>query len=69
MWEALGCAPLVVVGPRRDAVCHRVNARAAAFALSNKIDREGISAQLDDGVFTLTPPKAKEAKPRKISIG
>jgi HSP20 family protein len=40
-----------------------------SFTLSNKIDRERISAQLDDGVLTLTLPKAKEAEPRRISIG
>ena len=39
------------------------------FTLSDKIDQEGISAQLDDGVLTLTLPKAKEAQPRRISIG
>jgi len=40
-----------------------------SFTLSNKIDQDGISAQLDDGVLTLTLPKAKEAQPRRISIG
>jgi len=40
-----------------------------SFTLSNKIDREQISAQLDDGVLTLTLPKAQEAQPRRISIG
>jgi len=40
-----------------------------SFTLSNKIDQEHISAQLDDGVLTLTLPKAKEAQPRRISIG
>jgi HSP20 family molecular chaperone IbpA len=40
-----------------------------SFTLSNKIDREKIGAQLDDGVLTLTLPKAKEAQPRRISIG
>jgi HSP20 family protein len=40
-----------------------------SFTLSSKIDQEQISAQLDDGVLTLTLPKAKEAQPRRISIG
>ena len=40
-----------------------------SFTLSSKIDQEHISAQLDDGVLTLTLPKAKEAQPRRISIG
>lgn len=40
-----------------------------SFSLSNKINQADISAQLDDGVLTLTLPKAKEAQPRRISIG
>jgi HSP20 family protein len=40
-----------------------------SFTLSRKIDQERISAQLEDGVLTLTLPKAKEAQPRRISIG
>lgn len=40
-----------------------------SLRLSNKIDQERISAQLEDGVLTLTLPKAKEAQPRRISIG
>lgn len=40
-----------------------------SFTVSNKIAQEGISAQLDDGVLTLTLPKVKEAQPRQISIG
>jgi len=42
---------------------------ARGFTLSGKIDRDGISAQLEDGVLTVTLPKAKEAMPRKIAIG
>ena len=41
---------------------------ARGFTLSSKIDRDAISAQLDDGVLTLTLPKAKEAMPRRIVV-
>ena len=40
-----------------------------SFTLSIKIDQARIGAQLDDGVLTLTLPKAKEAQSRRISIG
>ena len=39
-----------------------------SFALSGKIDRERIGAQLEDGVLVLTLPKAKEARPRRIAV-
>jgi HSP20 family protein len=42
---------------------------ARSFTLSNKIDRQQISAKLEDGVLTLTLKKVKEAVPRKISVG
>ena len=42
---------------------------ARSFTLSNKIDQQQISAQLDDGILTLTLKKAKEALPRRIAIG
>ena len=42
---------------------------ARSFTLSNKIDRQQIGAKLEDGVLTLILKKAKEATPRKISIG
>ena len=38
------------------------------FTLSNNIDQQQISAQLDDGVLTLTLKKANEAVPRRIAI-
>jgi HSP20 family protein len=41
---------------------------ARAFTLSNKIDQDGISADLADGVLTLTLRKAQEAVPKRIPI-
>lgn len=41
---------------------------ARAFTLSSKLDQQQISAQLADGVLTLTVKKAKEAQPRRIEI-
>ena len=38
------------------------------FTLSDKIDQDGISAELADGVLTLTLKKAKAALPRRIAI-
>ena len=42
---------------------------ARAFSLSSKIDQQQISAELADGVLTLTLKKATEAMPRRIAIG
>ena len=39
-----------------------------SFALSEKIDQNGISAALADGLLTVTLRKAKEAVPRRIAI-
>jgi len=47
---------------------YNVGHYARGFTLSGKIDRESISARLDDGVLTLTLPKAKEAMPRRIAV-
>src|ERR1700730_942091 len=46
----------------------RIDHSARSFTLSNKIDQQQISAQLQDGVLTLTLKKAKEATPRRIAI-
>src|SRR5438105_8988497 len=42
---------------------------ARSFTLSSKIDQQQISAQLEDGVLTLTLKKTREAAPRRIEIG
>ena len=47
---------------------YNVGHYARGFTLSGKIDRESISARLEDGVLTLTLPKAKEAQPRRIAV-
>lgn len=39
------------------------------FSLSNRIDQNKISADMSDGVLTITLPKIEEVKPRRISIG
>jgi HSP20 family molecular chaperone IbpA len=41
---------------------------ARAFTLSDKIDQDGITADLADGVLTLTLKKSKAALPRRIDI-
>jgi HSP20 family molecular chaperone IbpA len=42
---------------------------ARAFTLSSKIDQQQITAKVEDGVLTLTLKKAREAMPRRITIG
>jgi HSP20 family protein len=39
-----------------------------SFELSSKVNQDQISADLQDGVLTLTLPKAAEARPRRIQI-
>jgi HSP20 family protein len=47
---------------------YNVGNYARSFQLSNKIEQDGIGAELKDGVMTLTLPKAEKAKPRKINV-
>jgi len=47
---------------------YNVGHYARAFTLSDKIDQDGINAELDNGVLTLTLKKSKEALPRRIAI-
>lgn len=39
-----------------------------SFIVGDTIDRNGISANLEDGVLTLTLPKSEMVKPKKIEI-
>ena len=39
-----------------------------AFTIGEEIDREKISAQLNNGVLKVVLPKAERAKPKKIDI-
>ena len=41
---------------------------ARSFALPGQVDQENISAQLENGVLTLTLNKRPESKPRRITI-
>ncbi len=47
---------------------YNVGHYAGSFALGGAVDQEKISASLEDGVLTLTLPKARHAQPRKIAI-
>lgn len=47
---------------------YNVGHYARSFQLSNKVDQSNIVAAMKDGVLSLTLPKAKEAKPRRIDI-
>ena len=47
---------------------YNVGNYARSFQLSSKIEQDGITAELKDGVMTLVLPKAEKAKPRRISV-
>ena len=67
---------LAIVGHRSDAspagdVVYRESRPAdyrRVFELDPAIDGDKISARVDQGVLTLTLPKAERVKPRKISV-
>lgn len=39
-----------------------------SFTISNEVDRDGIAAKIDNGVLTVTLPKAREAASRRITV-
>ena len=39
-----------------------------SFSLSDQVNTDGIKGKLNDGVLTLTIPKAEQAQPRKIRV-
>ena len=39
-----------------------------SFSLPHQVNSEGVAASFENGVLTVTVPKAETAKPRKISI-
>lgn len=47
---------------------YNVGHYARSFTLSDRIDQDGISAELVDGVLTLTLSKSKSALPRRIEL-
>ncbi|HEX9940597.1 MAG TPA: Hsp20/alpha crystallin family protein [Thermoanaerobaculia bacterium] len=51
---------------------HRVErtygAFSRAFALPQQVNPEGVCAAFENGILTITVPKAEQAKPRKIAI-
>lgn len=40
-----------------------------SFRVSSQVDQDRISAEMTDGVISLTLPKAEKAKPRRIKVG
>lgn len=67
---------LTIVGRRSPAqiagtVLHRESRREnfrRSFELDPSIDASKITAKIEQGVVTLTLPKAEEVKPRKIAV-
>jgi HSP20 family molecular chaperone IbpA len=47
---------------------YNVGHYARSFSLSDKVDQDNIGAKIEDGVLTLTLPKAQAARPRRIAV-
>ncbi|HEY2750992.1 Hsp20/alpha crystallin family protein [Phenylobacterium sp.] len=47
---------------------YNVGHYARSFSLSDKVDQDNIAAKIEDGVLTLTLPKAQAARPRRIAV-
>lgn len=47
---------------------YRLHDYSRSFVVGDGINRENISASLENGVLTLTLPKSERVKPRKIEI-
>jgi HSP20 family protein len=47
---------------------YQIGHYARSFELSRDSQHDRISAELKDGVMTVTLPKAEKAKPRKIKV-
>ena len=52
---------------------HRIErtygAFARAFTLPSQVNHDKVEAAFENGILTITVPKAEQAKPRKITIG
>lgn len=53
----------------RNIVERRFGKFSRSFSVPNSVDTGKVSAKFENGVLTVTLPKAASAKPRKIKIG
>ncbi len=55
-------------GSSRHVIERRYGRFERSFALPRGVDTEKVTAKFDDGILTVTVPKAASAKPKKIAI-